>query len=65
MAGERVLTVYGRSNSITGARKGHEERITLRVHFMAVPLVESGTQELTALRQEIGVALTQLLEEVR
>jgi hypothetical protein len=65
MASQRVLAVYGRCNSITGARKGHEERITLRVHFMTVPLVESASQELTALRQEISVALTQLLEQVR
>jgi hypothetical protein len=65
MASERVLAIYGRCNGINGARKGHEEGITLRVHFMTVPLVESGTQELTALRQEISIALTQLLEEVR
>src|SRR6266700_7328850 len=43
MTGERALAIYGCCNSITGARKSHEERITLRIQFMTVPLLERAT----------------------
>jgi hypothetical protein len=37
----------------------------LRIDLVAVPLLEHGSQELTALRQQVWVALAYLLEETR
>src|SRR5260370_6044459 len=52
-------------DGIGGARKGHEERIPLRVNLIAIELEERGTQEGPTSFQEAGVALTHLLKQAR
>jgi hypothetical protein len=65
MAGKSKLGVCRCCHRVSSAGKGDEERIPLHIDLVAVPLLEHGTQELTALRQHVWVALAQLLEQVR
>jgi len=59
------LRRYSTRKSISGAGEGEEERIPLGVHFMAAPLLGGGPQEASVLREDVCVAITQLLEKTR
>src|SRR6266571_233534 len=65
MGAEGTLTSDRCRDGIGGARKGHEERIPLRVDLVTMEFEERGTQEGAAHFQEASVALTHLLEQAR
>src|SRR6266567_3427291 len=46
-------------NSLGGTSKHHEEGISLRIYFVAMPVLEHATQQVPALRQHLGIALAQ------
>ncbi len=65
VSGKSALRGYRRRDSIRGTSKHHEEGIPLRIHLVAMPVLENATQQLPALRQHIGIALAQALQQAR
>ena len=65
VSGKAALGDYSRRDSISSTGKGDEEGISLRVHFVAIPLLERGTQQLPACCEYALIAVTQLLEKLR
>ena len=62
MSGNRALGLHRRRDGITGTCKGHEEALALRIDFVALTRLERRAQQVTALGQHIGVALSDVLE---
>src|SRR5437667_6342759 len=65
MSGKSALRGDRRRYSIRGTSKSHEEGIPLRIHFVAMPLLEDVAQQLSALRQYTSIALAQALKQAR
>src|SRR6266571_3453295 len=59
----RLLKSRCASRGIGGTGKDHEESVALGVHDVPVPLSECCAQDLAALRQHTGVAITQLRQQ--
>src|SRR6266702_8087536 len=57
------LRIHCCRDGIGGASKGHKEGISLGIDLVAMVLMESCTQQASALGQHVGVALTQTLEQ--
>jgi hypothetical protein len=49
MADEGALGIDRRGDGVSRASEGHQEGIPLRVHFVAMPALEAGTQQVPAL----------------
>src|SRR5207248_8905178 len=62
MGSKCTLHLHCRGYRISGTRKSHEEGITLGIYFVPAPAVKGCTQEFAAFRQNLGIALPQLLE---
>src|SRR5207244_7062005 len=60
-----VLAIHRCCNGIAGARKGHEECITLRTDLITMMSTKSLTQQLTTFDQYACVALPKLLKQMR
>jgi hypothetical protein len=58
MASQGMLPGYRCGDSIAGTRKSHEEAIPLRIDLVPVPLLEARSQQVSALCQDMRVALT-------
>src|SRR5260370_34067096 len=65
MSGESTLGSHCCHDSLSGANKNDEETIPLRIDFVTLILAKSRTQQFSTLDQHAGVALVQLLEQVR
>src|SRR5205823_5522381 len=65
MASQGALRSDRCGDSISGTGESDEEGIALRVDLAAAILLEGMTQQASALRQHAGIALAQLLEQLR
>ena len=65
ISGKAALSGYCRRDRISSAGKGDEEGISLGIHFVTMPLLESGAQQLPACCKYACILLTHLLEELR
>src|SRR2546421_6265722 len=65
MQREGALHIYCRRERVRRSRKDHKEGVALRVHLMAVPLLEGLAQQLTACGQHVLVALPELVQQTR
>ncbi len=65
MGSEGALRLYDCQHRVSGACESDKEGIILLVDLVAIPLLEGSTQQAQVLRQHGGVAVTQLLEQVR
>jgi len=59
--GERALGIRRRPNGIVGAPEGDKERVTLRVHLVAVMPVECLAQETPVSLERLRVSVAELL----
>ena len=62
---ERRLRVGGGRDRVGGPRKRDEERVPLRVHLDATMPLERLPYHTTMLAQELGVAITVLVQQTR
>src|SRR5215831_15586968 len=63
MEAQGALNSYGCLSRIDGTSKDHKEGITLRVNFAAIPLLKRRANNAPVIGQQIGVTLTQLLQQ--
>ena len=54
-----------RGNRVAGTREGEEERVALRIHLDAIAPAELLAEDPAVLRDDLGVAVAEPLEEVR
>ncbi len=65
VADDGLLRRHSCRQGVFGTREGDEDGISLGINLVSVSLLASGAQELTIFREDLCVAVAQLLEKAR